>query len=534
MAEQLTRRTLIKGMGTAAAAGSLVAAGAPAAQANTVSPRIAIIGSGYGGAVAALRLTRAGYKVDLIEMGADWDNMAPVNGKVFTKMVSPSERSMWFKDKTDLPFSQLMGMDVVNKSIKRAAGVLDVEKFDFMKIYVGRGVGGGSLVNGGMAVTPRQSYFKQVMPKIDSDEMYARYFPRVNRTLGVNAPPQDFINKTDWYRFTRVAVEQAKKAGIANQWVPNVYDWEYMKKEATNSVPKSALDGQVIFGNDYGKKSLPKTLIKQAKATGRLSIKSLTEVRDIYQNSNGTFTLDLKTIDFYGKVLSTQRATYDKVIMAAGSVGTSRLMMKAKNKGTIKNMPATTGKSWGPNGNIMAARYLWFTGTGGQQATIPAMGLTNWDDSANSVFAEVAPFPTGLETFTSLYLAITNNPNLGAFTWNAGTQNIGLNWNKQMAAPSVASAKKFLDKINAAYPGTRYRTDLFSNNEAFADYFSYHPLGGMVLGESTNLYGEVNGVPNLFIMDGSMIPGKVGVNPFVTITALAERNMDYLLSKRKF
>ncbi|MBM7051231.1 hypothetical protein JR346_02875 [Rothia sp. ZJ932] len=220
--------------------------------------------------------------------------------------------------------------------------------------------------------------------------------------------------------------------------------------------------------------------------------------------------------------------------MAAGSVGTSRLLMKAKAQGTIRNLPNSTGKSWGPNGNIMAARNI-SQATGTYQSGIPSMGLTNWDDSQNSVFAELAPLPIPvLEMRTSLYLAITNNPNLGSFTWNAAKNSLGLNWTESMSAPSVLAAKNFLDKINAANPGSSYRNDLFDNRKIFADYFSYHPLGGMVLGEATDLNGEVKGVPGLFVMDGSLIPGKIGVNPFVTITALAERNMDRLVSASRF
>lgn len=100
--------------------------------------------------------------------------------------------------------------------------------------------------------------------------------------------------------------------------------------------------------------------------------------------------------------------------------------------------------------------------------------------------------------------------------------------------PGVAAAKAFMDKMNAANPGTSYNTGLFQGGKTFADYFTYHPLGGAVIGETTDLNGEVKGVPGLFVMDGSLIPGKIGVNPFVTITAIAERNMDRLLAAGRF
>ncbi|QRZ61611.1 GMC oxidoreductase [Rothia sp. ZJ932] len=503
---------------------------------NTPNPRIAIIGSGYGGAVAAYQLTQAGYSVELIEMGADWEKIPAKNGKKFTSMVSPSERSMWFKDRTDMPLGSLMYLDIVNKNIDRGPGVLDIEKFEHMKVYVGRGVGGGSLVNGGMAVTPDRAFFEHVLPSVDADEMYATYFPLANQLLSVEEPPKDLLQNSKWYGFSRVGVAHATKAGFSSTTVPNVYDWDYMREESFNNVPRSALDGQVIFGNDHGKKSLPKTLLAHAFATGRVKLREFTEVVTIqHHKDNSTFSLTLNTINASGETTGRTVEVYDKVILAAGSIGTSKLLTAAKARNTIEDLPEETGKKWGPNGNIMTARWLGLdTTTGCFQSGIPANGVTNWDGSEQSVFAEVAPFPAGIETHTSLYLAITNNPNLADFTWNEEKQATDLNWDSKMAEPSVTSTRNFFDTINRANPGTGYRYDLFEGGAPFADYFSYHPLGGMILNEATDNYGEVKNVPGLFVMDGSLIPGKIGVNPFVTITALALRNINALLTANRF
>lgn len=527
-----TRRVALQ----ASVAGAALALGhAATAQANNnQARRIAIIGSGYGGAVAARALTEKGYTVDMIEMGADWEKMPKKsNGYTFDKMTSPTERSMWFESRTDMPLSKIGGLDFVNRSISPGAGVLGVERFANMKVYVGKGVGGGSLANGGMAVTPIRSYFEQVLPQVDSEEMYNTYFPRANTNLGVSAPPADIVGTSKWYQFARLSAAQAAKAGFKHQFVPNVYDWDYMRQENFARAPKSALDGQVIFGNDHGKKSLPKTILATAFATGRVNLIPMTEVKSITQQADGTFTLKMMTINFNGNMVSEQEKTYDRVVMAAGSVGTNRLLLKAKANGTIKNLPDTLGKSWGPNGNIMVARNV-KASTGTYQSGIPAMGVSNWDNSDNSVFAELAPFPAGIDLRIGLYLAITNNPNLGQFTWNSKTDALELDWDADKAAPGVAAAKAFMDKINDANPGTSYNTGLFQDGKTFADYFSYHPLGGAVLGETTDLNGEVKGVPGLFVMDGSLIPGKIGVNPFVTITAIAERNMDRLLAAGRF
>ena len=59
-------------------------------------------------------------------------------------------------------------------------------------------------------------------------------------------------------------------------------------------------------------------------------------------------------------------------------------------------------------------------------------------------------------------------------------------------------------------------------NAGYGPDICYHPLGGVILGKATDNYGRVKGYDNLYIMDGSLIPGATGVNPFLTITAIAE------------
>src|SRR3569833_1604019 len=136
------------------------------------SPAV-VIGTGYGAAVTALRLGEAGIPTLMLEMGKLWTEPG-ADGEVFCSMLKPDERAMWFKDRTEAPLASFLWLDLANRDIGRHAGVLDRVSFGDMAVYLGRGVGGGSLVNGAMAVTPERSYFEEILPRVDGNVMCGR------------------------------------------------------------------------------------------------------------------------------------------------------------------------------------------------------------------------------------------------------------------------------------------------------------------------------------------------------------------------
>jgi cholesterol oxidase len=534
MQRQLTRRQILgmAALQTAATLGftrvGLQSAQAAEPAAVESAPAV-VVGSGYGAAVAALRLGQAGIRTLVLEMGRLW-NTAGADGKVFCNTANPDQRSMWFRTRTEAPLATFLWLDVVNKDISLYPGVLDRVHFDNMSVFVGRGVGGGSLVNGSMAVTPLQSYFAEQFPTVDAGEMYATYFPRARAMLGVNSVDPAWFESTEWYQFTRVSRKHAANTGLKTTFVPSVYDFGYMQREAAGTAVKSALGQEVIYGNNYGKRSLDKSYLASALGTGNVTIHTMEKVRGISRASDGTYLLTADRIDVTGKVVETKQYGCTYLFLGGGSLGTSELLVRARDTGTLPALDASVGAGWGPNGNVMLGRanHLWDT-VGANQSTMPVMGIDDWANTANPVFAEIAPLPTGLEHWVSLYLAITKNPQRAAFTYDASSGGVKLGWSAAQSAVSVSMAKKLFDRINSAN-STIYRYDLFgSGNKVFADDFTYHPLGGCVLGKATDDYGRVKGYSKLYVTDGSLVPGNIGVNPFVTITALAERTMARVL-----
>ncbi|GGQ42309.1 GMC oxidoreductase [Streptomyces mutabilis] len=538
--QPLSRRRMLglAALGAAALAGQTTITAAPRAAAatrtgvsdGTLVPAV-VVGTGYGAAVSALRLGEAGISTLMLEMGQLWNQPGP-DGNIFCGTLAPDKRSSWFKTRTEAPLGSFLWLDLANRDIEPYAGVLDRVNFDQMSVYVGRGVGGGSLVNGGMAVTPRRSYFEEVLPQVDADEMYSTYFPRADSGLRVKNVDEAWFEQTEWYQYARVGREQARNAGLSTTFVPNVYDWDYMRREADGSVPKSALAAEVIYGNNHGKVSLDKSYLADALGTGKVAIETLHQVKTIRQRNDGTYLLTVEQKDAQGGLLATKEISCRHLFLGAGSLGSTELLLRARETGTLADLSPEIGGGWGPNGNIMTARanHMW-NPTGSNQSSIPALGIDDWDNPDSPVFAEIAPMPAGLETWVSLYLAIAKNPERGTFVYDAAKDRADLRWTREQNAPAVAAAKSLFDRINKAN-STIYRYDLFGPQiKAFADDFCYHPLGGCVLGKATDNYGRVTGYKNLYVTDGSLIPGSIGVNPFVTITALAERNVERIIKE---
>lgn len=480
---------------------------------------VVIIGSGYGGSVAALRLCEKNIPVTLLEMGLNWEK----SGEKFSTMINPGHSAAWLKTKTIAPFFNLF-------SLEKFTGALDRLDFEHIKIWLGRGVGGGSLVNGGMAVTPKKEYFREIFPTLDTEKFYSTYFPLANKELKTNVASEEFLEDCDFYKFNRVGEEEAKKAGFKTVRVPNVYDFKYMEKEYKNEVPRSALAGEVIYGNNHGKNSLDKTYLKKASDTGNLEILDLHQVNFITQNPDKTYSLDISVINTKGEEIQHKIINTKKLILSAGTMGSLELLLKSNAK-TQFPIDENVGQEWGNNGNFMTGRNwvkAFSGGTGFQQSTIPVGGIDHWEDEKKPFFVEIAPLPMGMNVATSLYLMVNKLKKFGDVKYDLTTEKLQLNWDKSHTVHMKDNAKYFLRTMNKANGGTRSHM-LFHNG--FGADVCYHPLGGIVLGKATDNFGRLNGHENFYVIDGSLIPGTIGVNPFVTITAIAEYCMEEILEK---
>jgi len=209
-------------------------------------------------------------------------------------------------------------------------------------------------------------------------------------------------------------------------------------------------------------------------------------------------------------------------------MGTSSLLVRARDTGALPNLNQQVGTAWGPNSDIflMRSNTLW-NPTGGQVSTVPATGFRTTDQNGKAVFSMDIPFPLGIETFISFSIVMTQNPESGTFRYNSNTDAAELQWSESQNAPAVASAQYVFDKINTA-TGSSYKANALGG-KTFQDTATYHCVGGCPLGTATDDYGRVSGYTNLYISDGSLIPRGIVANPALSIAALTERNIERII-----
>jgi cholesterol oxidase len=485
------------------------------------------VGTGYGSAVTALRLTRAGIPVTMLEAGRLWDTPA-ADGTIFCKPFTPDGRAMWFQDHTETNFKSFFG-NPVERPVNVGAGVLEARGPKQMRAYQGKGVGGGSLVNMAIYLPPEADRLARALPMVEQAAFYATYLPRALATLGDGAPSQRLI-ESEFYQYSRVGMAFAGKAGFQSAPLRGGYDYGYMEQELDNIVPRSALTGEAGFGNNHGKKSLDKTYLADALATGRLTIHALHVVKRIRANPSGGYVVNVEQIDTVGTVLASKEFTCTHLFVGAGSMATSELLVRARERGDLPNLNQAVGTKWGPNGDLFVALdNPTDSPTGAQQSTVPSHYFVANDERERKVISEYAPLPVGIPIWQSLIIVVADNPEAGKFSYDSTTDAVTLVWAREQNAPSVAAAKFVFDKVNAA-AGTKYSQVIaFEDNALFGDTVTYHPLGGVPLGDATDDYGRVKGHAGLYVVDGSLIPIGIGANPSLTITALAERNIEQIL-----
>jgi cholesterol oxidase len=223
-------------------------------------------------------------------------------------------------------------------------------------VLTGACYGGGSIVYGGLHVKPPRDLFHMVFPPdIDYDAL-SSYYQRVGDMLGIGTVPDD-IYQTEYFNHYRVVEEQNTNAGLQTAYIQSASNWDIVRNEINGTIKPSVIHGEAIYGvNSGAKKTLDTNYLALAEQSGFLEVKTLHQVVDIGIGENNGYLVQIEEIDEQGLVTNEVVYSCNYLFLAAGSIGTSSLLVKAKEKGFLPDLNNHIGKGWGNNGNVEVLR----------------------------------------------------------------------------------------------------------------------------------------------------------------------------------
>lgn len=496
-----------------------------------------VIGSGYGGGISALRLGEAGIDTLILEKGRFW-NVPDADGKRFSKMLPADTRAGWFSAVPPSLVSSYEGVSVeeVAKHVPSPqpvqAGICEKVVQGSHNVFRGVAVGGGSMVNAAIAAIPTLAQVQAAFPDIDASQFLGTYVERAKNMLRINYRDMEWFEQTPYFQYARVGRQYAEAAGYPVDYNGSAYSFDYMKREAAGEVPRSALDFEQQFGNNYGRfGSVDQTYIAAALQTGKVTVRPLTEVTGIRREGSGEYVVSTREIDRWGKEIARGEIGCDQLHLNAGVLGTNQLLLRARETGALPSLNDEIGRGYGNNGDVMVAHTLNQSDPAGtQQSLLGMINLDGRDDPENPVYASIFSIPLPVETLTLGYYVMVKTGDRAEITYDRATDTIHIGWSEQFNENIVIRAKAVFDKLTQAN-GVDYRDDIFSG-VVFAPN-TVHPMGGCVRGKATDSYGRVHGYDKLYVNDASLLPGYLGCNPFVSVAALAERNIEGILQGRR-
>lgn len=527
MQKPITRRELVRAtsaIGISAVASQAAALGGSVRIMPVEHREVIIIGSGFGGAITALRLTQQGIAVTMIEQGRRWDQPLAAGKRRFSPNIYPDGRSTWLSRTTVLPMGPAL-------PIRRSTGVLQGRSLAGKTVLNGAAYGGGSITWGGVMVKPEEHIFRQIFPTSIRYEELEPHFAEISRRLGRSAMPADVL-AAEPFRHVRLTQTHGEKAGLKIEEIQTATNWDIVRAELAGQLPASVTVGEAVYGVENGAKGgLDRTYLKEAEDSGLLEVKTLHQVQDLSINNHGHYVLSIDELDEDGRVIAKHTYTCAKLFLAAGSVTTSSLLVKAKATGKLPALNEHIGAGWGNNGNAYALRWPLPDSTGRIQGGPPALGINALDHELTPLFIEHPQLPLGFDLHGLLFFAIGITPTRGRFRYDAAKDSVVIDWPKHDAGQEKVNAALLdvLERMNRVNGGS-ISSVLTLFRKKVKDDICYHPLGGVVLGQAADDYGRVHGYSGLYVNDSAMLPGASGCcNPSMTISALAERNIAQVL-----
>jgi len=520
-----------------------------------------VIGSGFGGSVSALRLAEKGYKVGLLECGRRYGDQD------FAKSAWNLRRYFWMPR---------LGL----------RGIFRMTIFKDVLIASGCGVGGGSLGYANTLYRARPAFFRdqQWAGLADWETELEPHYETAERMLGVTS--YEGMGPAD-----ELLREYGAEIGVGDTFKPTQVGTYFGEPGKEVDDPYFGGEGpsrsgcircgSCMIGCRYGaKNTLVKNYLWFAETLGVevMPERMVTEVRPIgAEDGSDGYTVTSRRSGAWLTRRNETTSTARGVILAAGALGTNKLLAECKHRGALSRLGGGIGRVVRTNSESIQA----VTAPDDERDFAASVAITSSIYPDPDTHVEVVTYGRGGDLMSRLFTAATGpgtrvtrplkwiaalirHPlRAMRMLWPAG-------WSRRtvilLVMQTTDAAMRLVAKPRLLGRGIRLQTeqDPERPNPTFipaaarvAEWFAKrtggtaqsglteavfnipstaHILGGAVIGADpehgvVDAENRVFGYENLMVCDGAAIPANPGVNPSLTITALAEHAMSHVAAK---
>ncbi|MEU6024417.1 GMC family oxidoreductase [Micromonospora sp. NPDC047134] len=518
---------------------------------------VVVIGSGFGGSVAALRLAEKGYTVGVLEAGRRFAD------DEFPKTSWQLRRFLWAPK---LGCFGLQRLTLLRAADRRAGGGV--------LVLSGSGVGGGSLVYANTLYEPLDAFYDDPQWRDITDwrAELAPHFAQAKRMLGVTTYP--FVTPAD-----RAMRRVADRMGVGDTFHPTpvgVYIGRPGERVADPYFGGAGPErtgctncGGCMTGCRYGaKNTLVKNYLWLAERLG-VQVHPLTTVTAVRPSGDGYAVHTERT----GAWLRNRRQVIhaDQVIFAAGALGTQRLLHEMRERGALPRLSPRLGELTRTNSEaILGASVSQRQARASGVDYTEGVAITSSFHPDPQTHIEPVRYGRGSNAMGLLQsLLVDGGPHrvrrwlgqllrhpgqtartLSVRNWSTRTvialvmqsadNSLTTRLRRGLWGPRLVAAPGHGEPNPTWIPVGNRAARLLAEEiggtpggaltEPFDIPMTAHILGGAVIGATPqegviDPYHRVYGHPGLHVVDGAAVSANLGVNPSLTITAQAERAM---------
>jgi cholesterol oxidase len=523
-----------------------------------------VIGSGFGGSVAAYHLAEKGYRVAVMEMGRRW---TPEN----LPRTSWSLHRWFWRPKLGL------------------RGFFNIRYFRHVTILHGCAVGGGSITYATTLLRPPERVWDSGswVGLTDWKSEMPRHYDAVSRMLGVventilgpadhllKAAAQEIGMGHTFYR-TSVAIFQAPDGEAGGKTYPDPFFGGEGPARTT-----CIGCGGCMMGCQHGAKNtldLNYLYLAEKRGTRIFAETKVVDVKPLNNSADGADGYEVHTVSSTALFRRTpKRFTCRGVVFSGSSLGTTELLFHLKDKGSMPRVSDQLGNHVRTNSESLLAVRI--PKSRDDLSKGVAIGSGIYVDEHTHI--EAVRYPSGSDTMSmlttiltggvpgrerialwlrNLVVALLRHPFrtlriLQPFGWarenvvllcmQAVEGDLRMVWRRPWFWPFHKSLASHGEKVPTYIPRANEFAETFARLTGgtamsmipeilFNIPGTAHCLGGCVIGKSPE-HGVVDyrhrlfGYKNAYVCDGSVVAANLGVNPSLTITALAERAMEFI------